>query len=385
MEPERELARVSVVAIERNCARLRAELPADGELCAVVKAEGYGHGATHGARAALAGGASWLAVVSGEEALELRRAGIADARVLVMGALTGAELEQAVAAGAEVVAWHERHVRALAAAGGGRVHVKLDTGMGRLGTRDAVEASRVAGAAQQAAGVELVGLMTHFATADEFDDEGFFEQQLAAFARWADELRRRQRGLRAHAANSAALLREPRSHFDAVRCGVAIYGMDPFGADPDARGLEPALELSSYVAEVKACAAGQSAGYGRRFIAERDTYLAVLPIGYGDGWRRGLSNNADVLIGGRRYPLVGTVSMDNVTIDLGPREDAMQLLGERATLIGRQDGERITAEEVARRLGTINYEVTCALTPRVRRAYHRDGVSLVATAAAPST
>ena len=338
-----------------------------------------------GARAALAGGASWLAVVSGEEALELRRAGISDARVLVMGALTVAELEQAVAAGAEVVAWHERHVRALAAAGGGRVHVKLDTGMGRLGTRDAVEASRVAGAAQQAAGVELVGLMTHFATADELDDEGFFEQQLAAFARWADELRRRQRGLRAHAANSAALLREPRSHFDAVRCGVAIYGMDPFGRDPDARGLEPALELSSYVAEVKACAAGQSAGYGRRFIAERDTYLAVLPIGYGDGWRRGLSNNADVLIGGRRYPLVGTVSMDNVTIDLGPREDAMQLLGERATLIGRQDGERITAEEVARRLGTINYEVTCALTPRVRRAYHRDGVSLVATAAAPST
>jgi alanine racemase len=384
MEPQRALARVNVAAIERNCARLRAELPADGELCAVVKADGYGHGAAHGARAALAGGASWLAVVSGEEALELRRAGISDARVLVMGALTLAELEQAVAAGAEVVAWHERHVRALAAAGGGRVHVKLDTGMGRLGTRDAVEASRVAGAAQQAAGVELVGLMTHFATADELDDEGFFEQQLAAFAHWADELRRRQQGLRAHAANSAALLREPRSHFDAVRCGVAIYGMDPFGADPDARGLEPALELSSYVAEVKACAAGQSAGYGRRFIAERDTYLAVLPIGYGDGWRRGLSNNADVLIGGRRYPLVGTVSMDNVTIDLGPREDAMQLLGERATLIGRQDGERITAEEVARRLGTINYEVTCALTPRVRRAYHRDGVSLVATAAAPS-
>ena len=384
MEPQRALARVNVAAIERNCARLRAELPGDGGLCAVVKADGYGHGAAHSARAALAGGASWLAVVSGEEALELRRAGISDARVLVMGALTVAELEQAVAAGAEVVAWHERHVRALAAAGGGRVHVKLDTGMGRLGTRDAVEASRVAGAAQQAAGVELVGLMTHFATADELDDEGFFEQQLAAFARWADELRRRQRGLRAHAANSAALLREPRSHFDAVRCGVAIYGMDPFGADPDARGLEPALELSSYVAEVKACAAGQSAGYGRRFIAERDTYLAVLPIGYGDGWRRGLSNNADVLIGGRRYPLVGTVSMDNVTIDLGPREDAMQLLGERATLIGRQDAERITAEEVARRLGTINYEVTCALTPRVCRAYHRDGMSLVATAAAPS-
>ena len=176
-----------------------------------------------------------------------------------------------------------------------------------------------------------------------------------------------------HAANSAAVLRDPEAQFDMVRCGIAVYGMDPFGEDPSARDLEPALELSSYVAEVKLCRAGESAGYGRRFIAEHDTHLGVLPIGYGDGWRRGLSNNAEVLIGGRRYPLVGTVSMDNITVDLGADPGAQRLRGEQAILMGVQGSERITAEEVARRLDTINYEVTCALTPRVPRVYHRDG------------
>jgi alanine racemase len=169
------------------------------------------------------------------------------------------------------------------------------------------------------------------------------------------------------------VLRDARAHFDMVRCGIAIYGMDPFGEDPAARALEPALELSSYVAEVKRCGAGESAGYGRRFVAEHDTYLGVLPIGYGDGWRRGLSNNGDVLVAGARRPLVGTVSMDNITVDLGPDPAARELRGAPAILIGAQGSERITAEEVARRLDTIDYEVTCALTPRVERVYHRDG------------
>ena len=143
------------------------------------------------------------------------------------------------------------------------------------------------------------------------------------------------------------------------------------------------MELSSYVAEVKPCPAGESAGYGRRFVAERDTHLAVLPIGYGDGWRRGLSNNADVLIGGRRYPLVGTVSMDNITVDLGADPGAERLRGERAILIGSQGSERITAEEVARRLDTINYEVTC-VPHRACRAcvYHRDWTVIAGTAGA---
>ncbi len=285
----------------------------------------------------------------------------------------------------DVVVWSERQVEAVRAAGGGRVHVKLDSGMGRLGTRDPVQASCAVAAARDAEEVRLVGLMTHFATADDLDDDGFFAAQLETFTEWAQALKAEQPELILHAANSAAVLREQAAHFDMVRCGIAAYGMDPFGEDPVARGLEPALRLSTYVAEVKGYRAEESAGYGRRFVAERDTSLAVLPIGYGDGWRRGCSNNADVLIAGRRYPVVGTVSMDNLTVDLGP-DAADELLGEEAILIGgtaagggaqsAQSAERITAEEVARRLGTINYEVTCALTPRVPRLYRRDGEPL---------
>jgi alanine racemase len=342
-------------------------------MCVVVKADGYGHGAAHSARAALAGGASWLAVSSSQEARELREAGLDELPILVMGALSLSELREALVAGADVTVWSERYVREVAAAGGGRVHVKLDSGMGRLGTRDAELARQVLALARDTDGVEPIGLMTHFATADELDDDGFFARQLDTFVRWASELKAEQPGLILHAANSAAALRDASSHLDMVRCGIAFYGMDPFGSDPAAQALEPALELSSYVAEVKLCRTGESAGYGRRFVATHDTHLGVLPIGYGDGWRRGLSNNAEVLIDGQRRALVGTVSMDNVTIDLGVESEAEALRGEPAMLIGAQGEELITAEDVARRLGTINYEVTCALTPRVPRVYHHDG------------
>jgi alanine racemase len=372
MTVRRALARVNLAAIERNCVRLHGELSGGAELCVVVKADGYGHGSVQSARAALAAGASWLAVASAGEALQLREAGLRQARVLVMGALSAVELREALAADADVVVWHERQVEAVLAAGGGRVHVKLDSGMGRLGTRDPAEASRAVMVARQADGVELAGVMTHFATADDPNDGGFFAAQLGVFTEWARAVKAEQPEIVVHAANSAATLREEGSHFDMVRCGIAAYGMDPFGEDPTARALEPALQLSSYVAEVKRCGAGESAGYGRRFVAERDTWLAVLPIGYGDGWRRGCSNNAEVLVAGDRRSLVGTVSMDNLTIDLGPDPNG-ELLGEEAILIGAQGAERITAEEVAHRLGTINYEVTCALTPRVPRSYHRDG------------
>jgi len=364
---------VNVAAIERNCARLRTELREVTALCAVIKADGYGHGAAPSARAALAGGASWLAVATAAEAAALRTASI-DAPVLVMGALTPGELDVAIGAAADVVAWSEEFVAGLAVRAGERplgVHVKLDTGMGRLGTRDPVEADRVAAAVESAPRLELAGAMTHFATADELGDR-FFGEQLARFEPWARALRATRPSLLVHAANSAALLRDAAAHFDLVRAGVAIYGLDPFQRDAREQGLEPALELRSWVAARKRCAAGESAGYGRRFVAVRDTTLAVLPLGYGDGVRRGLSNNADVLIDGRRYPLVGTVSMDNLTVDLGK---APAGVGAEAVLIGSRCEQRITAEEVAERLATINYEVTCGIGPRVPRVYHRDGAS----------
>jgi alanine racemase len=155
-----------------------------------------------------------------------------------------------------------------------------------------------------------------------------------------------------------------------VRCGIAVYGMDPFGADPARHGLEPALELRSYVAEVKPIAPGESAGYGRRFVAARPTFIGTIPVGYADGVRRALTNDCDVLVGGRRVPLVGTVSMDNITVDLGERPPPR---GAPAVLIGQQGSERVLAEEWARRLSTINYEITCSISARVPREYHRDG------------
>jgi alanine racemase len=253
------------------------------------------------------------------------------------------------------------------------VHVKLDTGMGRLGTRELDEAYGVATRVLEAEpALELAGAMTHFATADQ--DPEFLAQQLARFAPFAEQLRQMRRGLIVHAANSAATLREPSSHFDLVRCGIAIYGADPMNEDPLRHELEPALELHSYVAAVKRTRVGQSVGYGRRFVAERETWIATLPIGYGDGVRRGLTNNCDVLVAGGRYPLVGTVSMDNITIDLGP--DAAVRPGDSATIIGRDGHERQTAEDLARRLGTINYEVLCGISKRVPRSYHRDGEPL---------
>jgi alanine racemase len=369
VSPLRALARVNVAAIERNVARLRGQLRDGAALCAVVKADGYGHGAAPAAHAALAGGATWLAVATANEATQLRAHGI-DGPLLVLGALSAEELDAALAARADVVAWREAFVAAVAARGGGRVHVKLDTGMGRLGTRDPQEATRVADAAAAEPSVELVGAMTHFATADELGDD-FFGQQLERFAAWAPALRERHPGLILHAANSAALLRDAASHFDLARAGVAIYGLDPFQEDAAAHDLEPALELASYVAEIKPCAPGESAGYGRRFVATRETVVATVPIGYGDGVSRALTNNADLLVDGRRFPLVGTVSMDNVALDLGPEGGGVGR-GDEALLIGAG----LPAEEMARRLDTINYEVTCALTARVPRAYHRDGVAL---------
>ena len=372
----RALARVNLSAIERNAQRLTQELTGGARLCAVVKAGGYGHGAAAAGRAALAGGATMLAVAAAGEAEQLRDEGI-EAPLLVLGALSTDELPVALRAGAEVVAWDERFVEDLIAVAQRpvRVHVKLDSGMGRFGTRSLSEAlaiaDRVAGAQARDAGLQLAGATTHFATADE--DPEFLALQLAAFDPFAQALRQRGDVL-VHAANSAATLRGPASHYDMVRCGIAVYGCDPFGVDPSDQRLEPALELSSYVAAVKLAHAGESAGYGRRFIADRDTWLATIPIGYADGVNRALTNNCDVLIGGRRYPLAGTVSMDNITVDLGTGPAVA--VGDEVILIGRSGTERQTAEDVARRLGTISYEVICGISGRVTRAYHRDGTAV---------
>ena len=371
----RAVAEVNLAAIERNAARLCERVGSHTQLCAVVKADGYGHGAGPAATAALRGGASVLAVATAGEAGELRRAGIT-APILVLGAISDEELPVAVAAGAELTVWEPdfvEHVRLLAAQASRPigVHVKLDTGLGRLGTRDLDQALATVHAVLRAApAVQLAGVMTHFATADS--DPEFVALQLEEFRPFVAEARAlATTDITVHAANSAAILRVPHSHFDMVRAGIALYGSDPMNNDPADYGLEPALALRSYVAAVKPISVGQSTGYSRRFVAEREGHVATLPIGYGDGIVRALANNCDVLIGGRRYPLRGMVSMDNITVDLGP--EPLVGVGDAATLIGVDGRERQTAEELARLIGTISYEVLCWISKRVPRVYHRDG------------
>jgi alanine racemase len=369
---QRAVAVVDAGAIERNCARLLRELHDDAVLCTVVKANGYGHGAIECARAAVAGGARWLAVAAAAEAAELRPR-FPDLRLLTMGALTAAELDLALEARSDVAVWRPDFVRLVAERGEAqvavpRVHVKYDTGMGRLGERDPDAVLALVDQVAADDRLELAGLWTHFATADE-PESRFFDEQLERFAALAGRVRADHPEVLLHAANSAATLRDPASHFDMVRCGIAIYGLDPFHSDPFERELEPALELRSYVADVKRFPQGATAGYGRRWRAPADTWVGVIPVGYGDGVRRGLTNNADVLVGGSRFPLVGTVSMDNVTVDLGAETDVEP--GSVAVLIGAQGDQRILCEEVARRLETINYEVTCGISPRVPREHVR--------------
>jgi alanine racemase len=364
---ERAVARIDYEAVRANCARLKAEL-GEAELCAVVKADGYGHGADGCAAAALEGGATRLAVATASEAEQIGRR-FPHVSLLTMGALTAEEVDAVISAGSELAVWREssrRLVADRARAHGhpARVHVKFDSGMGRLGNPDPREVLELVRACAEDPDLELAGIWTHFATADELDSD-YFDEQLGHFEEVAAAVKADHPEVIAHAANSAAVLRDRRSHFDMARCGVAIYGLDPFQRDPAEQGLAPALSLRSHVADVKRFPAGTSAGYGRKWKAPVDTWVGVIPLGYGDGVRRALTNNADVLVGGERHPLVGTVSMDNITIDLGPETGVRP--GDEATLIGRQGEEQILAEEVAARLETINYEVTCAISARVPR------------------
>lgn len=369
----RAVAEVNLAAIERNTARVLERIGHHASLCAVVKADGYGHGAVQAARAALRGGASSLAVATAEEAVQLRRE--LGRSALVLGALSEDELEAAVVEGrAEIVAWEldfvERLARQAERSGPIGVHVKLDTGLGRLGTRDADQALAVAEAVAAAPGLRLKGAMTHLATADS--DQAFAAEQLKIFKPFVAEARALgTEEITVHAANSAAILCVPGSSFDMVRSGIALYGGDPMNRDPADHGLEPALALRSYVATIKPIEPGQSTGYGRRFIADTDSNIATIPIGYGDGVVRALADNCEVLIGGRRYPVRGMVSMDNITVDVGA--EPVVRTGDRVTLIGSDGDERQTAEDLARRIGTISYEVLCLISKRVPRVYHRDG------------
>jgi alanine racemase len=328
---------VDLAAIRRNAALLR-ETTSPAELWAVVKADGYGHGAVGAGRAALEGGATLLCVATAREGEDLREA-FPSVRILVMSPL---------AAGEETAARDTRLELALATPDvpvGVDVHVKVDTGMGRWGMTlaEALTVPRD----------RVVGVMSHLATADE-TDESFARSQIDRFREVAAAFP----GVTAHLANSAGALRFPEARFDAVRCGIALYGLSPVGDDPADHGLEPALSWRSYVAQVRELTPGESTGYGRRYVAETTSRIGIVPVGYADGFRRGLTGT-EVLVGANRRRVVGTISMDALAVELDEEPE-----GTEVTLIG--DG--ILAEEHARVLGTINYEITCGLNRDLSRA-----------------
>jgi alanine racemase len=361
-------AEIDLDAIRHNARVLRA-LVAPARLCAVVKADGYGHGAAEVARAAIDGGAAWLAVARVEEGVALRAAGIG-APILVLSEPPIDALADVVAHSLVPTLYTAKGVEAAAgAAGTGTlpVHVKVDTGMHRVGAT-ADEALAVARAVADAPTLALQGFWTHLAVADE-PDNSYTGEQLGRFE--AARRRLADAGLTpelVHAANSAGAIAHAEARYDLVRCGIALYGQAPsaeVGAD---LGLRPALALKAGVSYVKPLAAGERVSYGLRWRAETDTVLATVPLGYADGVTRRLSAvGGQVLIGGRRCPIAGRVTMDQITVDCGP--GAVVAPGDEVVLIGRQGDEEITATEWATRLDTISYEVLCGIGPRVRRVH----------------
>jgi alanine racemase len=331
--PRSELT-VDLGAIRRNVRRLLGALEG-AELWAVVKADGYGHGAVDVAGAALGAGASALCVATVPEGLPLRRE-FGAVRILVLGPASSREVAEARDAGLELTISDGEVPE------GVRAHLKLDTGMGRWGLAEL-----------PAPGREVVGLMSHFASADS--DAAFTEQQIERFRAATDSYSYLTR----HLANSAGALRYPSARFDAARCGIALYGVSPFGTDPAEDGLEPALRWDSQLGQVRQLQPGQSTGYGRRFVAERPTWIGIVPVGYADGFRRDLTGT-EVRVAGEPRRVVGTISMDALAVEL----DRELPVGTPVTLLGHG----VLAEAHARVAETIGYELVAGIRSSPERA-----------------
>lgn len=320
----------------RRNAKLLLEKLGGAELWAVVKADGYGHGAVSAADGALGAGATALCVTTVGEALALRPEFPAT-RIVVMGPASNREIAHAREARLELVVSDDAPLPE-----GVPIHLKLDTGMGRWGLSELPPPP-----------IQVVGLMSHLATADS--DPAFAEQQVERFR----EATAPYPGYTRHLANSAATLRLPAAHFDAARCGIALYGLSPFGGDPADEGLEPVLSWRSELALVKELQPGQSTGYGRAFVARKPTWIGIVPVGYADGFRRDLTG-AKVRVGGALQKVVGTVSMDAFAVQLPEPLPA----GTPVTIIGHG----VLADDHATVAGTIGYEIVCGIDSRPQRA-----------------
>lgn len=371
--PRHALIEVDLDAIAANASAMVAAARG-AQLCAVVKADGYGHGSVDVARAALAGGASWLAVALVEEGRLLRDAGI-DAPVLVLSEPPPDAMAEALEAGLTPTLYTPEGVASAASAVATRprvqpwrVHLKIDTGMHRVGAHPA-DALQVARRIVGTPGLALGGTFTHLAVADE-PQRPETAEQLDRFAGVLDDLAAAgiDPGLR-HAANSAGSLAHPRAHLDMVRVGIALYGIAPAPVLSGAVDLQPAMSLHAEVTMVKHLAAGDGVSYGLRYVFDRPGTIAIVPLGYADGVPRRMGlTGGEVLIGGARRPIRGVVTMDQTIVDVTGGPEVAP--GDPVVLLGEQGGERITAQDWADRLDTIPYEVVCGFSKRLPRRVH---------------
>lgn len=375
----RAWAQVDLDAIAHNTRTLKA-LAKPAQFCAVVKANGYGHGAVPVAREARDAGADWLAVAQVEELCRLRDVGI-KAPVLLLSEPRADELDSVCEVGARVTVYTPDVVAGLAEAVRRRrkrsdgqppvkVHLKVDTGMRRVGAEPA-DVVALAKAIAEEPELELEGLFTHCPVADE-PDNPFTDEQLRRFDAIVDELQRA--GITVpmkHMANSAATMAYPATRLDLVRCGIAIYGIPPAPHMAGTVDLQPALQLTSEVSFVKEVPAGEGISYGHWQRTSQDSVIATVPLGYADGVFRSLPlEGAEVLIGGQRRPMIGVVTMDQLMVDCGPLGAGPPVRpGDPVVLLGRQGDEVISPDDWATKLGTIAYEVVCAIGPRVQRTY----------------
>lgn len=361
-------AEINLEAIGHNIAQMRDKLSDDTCLMAIVKADGYGHGSVPVAKAAIKSGAQALGVALLEEALVLREASI-EVPILVLGWVAPEDAGIAAANNITLTAfqpaWLQR-VESMQLEKPVQIHLKVDSGMGRIGVRDEKEAENFLTTLRECRSVQLTGIFTHFATADD-TDLSYFDQQLAVFKKMLSAVEAKwQNKLLVHIGNSAASIRFPQKMYNCIRFGISMYGLYPSKSVKAENGivLEPAFSLHSRLVHVKKVTAGSAVSYGRTYIAEKDEWIGTIPIGYGDGWLRKLQG-FHVLIGGKRLPIVGRICMDQTMIRLdGPYD-----IGTKVTLIGEQEGKRIEMDEVADYLDTINYEIPCTINKRVPRFY----------------
>jgi alanine racemase len=374
------VAEISLDALSRNILNFRKGLPAGTKLLASVKANAYGHGAVETAREAAAAGADYFGVAFLDEALQLRSAGI-HTPILVLGYTPPEGLPAAREHDITVTLYRDEMLDAVEAmpADGKKlkVHVKIDSGMGRLGVLPGRAAETFLERACHMPQMEVEGMFTHYARADE-TDKTYTMMQVERFGSVVDYVRRHELPLSIiHAGNSAAGIDLPEHVGGMLRLGISMYGLYPSGeVNRESIALEPVMSLKTKLVHVKTLAAGEGISYGTRYFTRREETVGTLPVGYADGFSRMLTGKAEVLVRGHRVPVVGTICMDQCMVRL---DDALQegaapaSIGEEVVLIGRQGEAFISADEVAAKLGTIHYELTCMLAARVPRVYRRNG------------